>query len=48
VVSAVATGVICGLGIEGYHLALRYLAAQSRTEPTDMEHARQEALEQAN
>jgi 3-dehydroquinate dehydratase-2 len=28
VVSAVATGVICGLGIEGYHLGLRYLAAQ--------------------
>lgn len=26
VVSAVATGVICGLGITGYHLALRYLA----------------------
>ena len=28
VVSAVATGVICGLGVDGYHLALRYLAAQ--------------------
>ena len=29
VVSAVATGVICGLGVEGYRLALRWLAAQS-------------------
>src|SRR5205814_10662955 len=28
VVSAVATGVICGLGVEGYRLALRWLAAQ--------------------
>jgi len=28
VVSAVATGVICGLGVEGYHLALRYVSAQ--------------------
>lgn len=28
VVSAVATGVICGLGIEGYRLALRYLASE--------------------
>lgn len=27
VVSAVATGVICGLGVDGYLLALRYLAA---------------------
>jgi len=26
VVSAVATGVICGLGVEGYRLALRYIA----------------------
>ncbi len=26
VVSAVATGVICGLGVDGYLLALRYLA----------------------
>jgi 3-dehydroquinate dehydratase-2 len=26
VVSAVATGVICGLGVGGYHLALRHLA----------------------
>ena len=29
VISAVATGVIAGLGIEGYRLALRYLAAVS-------------------
>jgi 3-dehydroquinate dehydratase-2 len=28
VVSAVATGVICGLGVNGYRLALRHLAAQ--------------------
>ncbi len=28
VVSAVATGVICGLGVEGYRLALHYLAAR--------------------
>ena len=28
VVSAVATGVICGLGVDGYRLALRWLAAQ--------------------
>jgi 3-dehydroquinate dehydratase II len=28
VVSAVATGVICGLGVDGYDLALRYLAGQ--------------------
>jgi 3-dehydroquinate dehydratase II len=28
VVSAVATGVICGLGVQGYRLALRWLAAQ--------------------
>ena len=48
VVSAVATGVICGLGVEGYNLALRYLAAQSRTDPVDDEEARREALEQAN
>jgi 3-dehydroquinate dehydratase-2 len=27
VVSAVATGVICGLGVEGYRLALRYVAS---------------------
>jgi 3-dehydroquinate dehydratase-2 len=33
VISAVATGVICGLGIEGYHLALRYLSAQGTIEP---------------
>ncbi|MEW2379979.1 type II 3-dehydroquinate dehydratase [Micromonospora sp. NPDC047812] len=30
VVSAVATGVICGLGIDGYRLALHHLAALSR------------------
>ncbi|PWR12740.1 type II 3-dehydroquinate dehydratase [Micromonospora acroterricola] len=29
VVSAVATGVICGLGIDGYRLALRHLAAST-------------------
>ena len=28
VVSAVATGVICGLGVDGYHLALRHVAAR--------------------
>ncbi|MFU8854049.1 type II 3-dehydroquinate dehydratase [Micromonospora sp. SL1-18] len=28
VVSAVATGVICGLGVDGYHLALRHLATR--------------------
>jgi 3-dehydroquinate dehydratase-2 len=27
VVSAVATGVICGLGVDGYRLALRHIAA---------------------
>jgi 3-dehydroquinate dehydratase II len=32
VISAVARGVICGLGIEGYHLALRYIAAQQGRE----------------
>ncbi|WP_239153276.1 type II 3-dehydroquinate dehydratase [Virgisporangium aliadipatigenens] len=32
VISAVARGVICGLGIEGYHLALRYVAAQQGRE----------------
>ncbi len=30
VVSAVATGVICGLGVDGYRLALHHLAAQAR------------------
>jgi 3-dehydroquinate dehydratase-2 len=30
VVSAVATGVICGLGVDGYRLALRYLASSGR------------------
>jgi 3-dehydroquinate dehydratase-2 len=29
VVSAVATGVICGLGVDGYRLALEHLAARS-------------------
>jgi 3-dehydroquinate dehydratase-2 len=29
VVSGVATGVICGLGIDGYGLALRYIAQQA-------------------
>ncbi|MGC9668583.1 type II 3-dehydroquinate dehydratase [Planosporangium sp. 12N6] len=29
VVSAVATGVICGLGVDGYRLALHHLAARS-------------------
>jgi 3-dehydroquinate dehydratase len=28
VISAVATGVICGLGVEGYRLALSYIASQ--------------------
>jgi 3-dehydroquinate dehydratase-2 len=32
VVSAVATGVICGLGVDGYRLALEHLAA-ARTRP---------------
>jgi 3-dehydroquinate dehydratase II len=48
VVSAVATGVICGLGVDGYHLALRHLAGQKATAPVDDERARQEALEQAS
>jgi 3-dehydroquinate dehydratase II len=30
VVSAVATGVICGLGVDGYRLALRHLAADRK------------------
>lgn len=30
VVSAVATGVICGLGVDGYRLALRHLAVRTR------------------
>jgi len=33
VISPVATGVICGLGVDGYRLALRHLAA--RAEPAD-------------
>jgi 3-dehydroquinate dehydratase-2 len=48
VVSAVATGVICGLGVEGYHLALQYLAAQATSVPMNADEARQDALEQAN
>lgn len=31
VVSAVATGVICGLGVDGYRLALWHLAAAARS-----------------
>jgi 3-dehydroquinate dehydratase-2 len=31
VVSAVATGVICGLGVDGYRLALQHLAASGGT-----------------
>jgi 3-dehydroquinate dehydratase-2 len=31
VVSAVATGVICGLGVNGYRLALQYLSANRAT-----------------
>jgi len=30
VISAVATGVICGLGVDGYRLALHHLAAQRK------------------
>lgn len=30
VVSAVATGVICGLGVDGYRLALRHLAGSGK------------------
>jgi 3-dehydroquinate dehydratase II len=29
VISAVATGVICGLGVDGYRLALEYIAGRS-------------------
>ena len=32
--SAVATGVIVGLGVQGYLLALRYLAATTKNEPS--------------
>ncbi|MEV1160179.1 type II 3-dehydroquinate dehydratase [Micromonospora chokoriensis] len=35
VVSAVATGVICGLGVDGYRLALRHLAAVDLAAPGD-------------
>jgi 3-dehydroquinate dehydratase-2 len=31
VISPVATGVICGLGVDGYRLALRYLAARAES-----------------
>jgi 3-dehydroquinate dehydratase-2 len=31
VISAVATGVICGLGVDGYRLALDHLAAHRPT-----------------
>ena len=48
VVSAVATGVICGLGIDGYHLALRHLAGQRAIPPVDPGQSRREALEQAD
>ena len=48
VISAVATGVICGLGVEGYHLALRFLSAQSTIEPVDDTGASQDAREQAS
>ena len=37
VVSAVATGVICGLGVEGYHLALRFLSTQHSSTQHKME-----------
>jgi 3-dehydroquinate dehydratase II len=30
VISAVATGVICGLGVDGYRLALRHIASRPR------------------
>jgi 3-dehydroquinate dehydratase-2 len=30
VVSAIATGVICGLGVDGYRLALRHIAGATR------------------
>ncbi|HEX7745829.1 MAG TPA: type II 3-dehydroquinate dehydratase [Micromonosporaceae bacterium] len=33
VVSAVATGVICGLGIDGYRLALEHIARLRRADP---------------
>ncbi|MBX6749920.1 MAG: type II 3-dehydroquinate dehydratase [Micromonosporaceae bacterium] len=33
VVSAVATGVICGLGVDGYRLALEYIATHFNAEP---------------
>lgn len=33
-ISGVATGVICGLGLHGYALALRHLAAEDPAEPS--------------
>ena len=30
VISAIATGVICGLGVDGYRLALEHIAARTR------------------
>ena len=35
VVSAVATGVICGLGVDGYRLALQHLASRRWPTPHD-------------
>ncbi len=35
VISAVATGVIAGLGVDGYHLALRYLAGLAAQPPRE-------------
>jgi 3-dehydroquinate dehydratase-2 len=39
VVSAVATGVICGLGVDGYRLALHHLAAALGAGPGAADHA---------
>ncbi len=47
VVSAVATGVICGLGVEGYQRALRYLAARATPAAPTHGEARRKAPEQA-
>jgi 3-dehydroquinate dehydratase II len=47
VVSAVATGVICGLGVDGYHLALRYLAAQVSSPPPINEEPPDEIIDEA-
>jgi 3-dehydroquinate dehydratase-2 len=40
VVSAVATGVICGLGVDGYRLALQHLAAAAERPDSSSEGAR--------